>query len=41
VVAINGWNRLAASFRAEPSSYQPRASPAHPTPGEDAIRVAH
>jgi AhpD family alkylhydroperoxidase len=25
VVAINGWNRLAVSFRAEPGSYAPRA----------------
>src|SRR5918912_1136448 len=25
VVAINGWNRLAVSFRTEPGSYQPRA----------------
>src|SRR4051812_32724862 len=25
VVAINGWNRLAVSFRAEPGSYEPRA----------------
>ncbi len=24
VVTINGWNRLAVSFRAEPGSYQPR-----------------
>ena len=23
-VAINGWNRLAIAFRAEPGSYQPR-----------------
>jgi AhpD family alkylhydroperoxidase len=28
IVAINGWNRLAVSFRTEPGSYQPRAS--HP-----------
>ncbi len=26
VVAINGWNRLAVSFRAEPGSYQPHAA---------------
>jgi AhpD family alkylhydroperoxidase len=25
VIAINGWNRLAVSFRAEPGSYQPRS----------------
>jgi len=25
VIAINGWNRLAVSFRAEPGSYVPRA----------------
>jgi len=25
VVAINGWNRLAVSFRTEPGSYEPRA----------------
>ncbi|AHG89033.1 alkylhydroperoxidase like protein, AhpD family [Gemmatirosa kalamazoonensis] len=24
IVAINGWNRLAVSFRAEPGTYQPR-----------------
>ncbi len=30
VIAINGWNRLAVSFRAEPGSYQPPASPARP-----------
>ena len=28
VVAINGWNRLAVSFRAEPGKYQPQTSPA-------------
>jgi alkylhydroperoxidase family enzyme len=28
IVAINGWNRLAVSFRTEPGSYQARA--AHP-----------
>jgi AhpD family alkylhydroperoxidase len=28
IVAINGWNRLAVSFRTEPGTYQPRA--AHP-----------
>lgn len=26
VVAINGWNRLAISFRAVPGTYQPRAT---------------
>ena len=25
IVAINGWNRLAVSFRAEPGTYQPRS----------------
>src|SRR5919199_5535389 len=25
IVAINGWNRLAVSFRAEPGSYQPQS----------------
>jgi AhpD family alkylhydroperoxidase len=25
IVAINGWNRFAVSFRAEPGTYQPRA----------------
>lgn len=25
IVAINGWNRLAVAFRAEPGKYQPRA----------------
>jgi AhpD family alkylhydroperoxidase len=25
IIAINGWNRLAISFRAVPGSYQPRA----------------
>jgi AhpD family alkylhydroperoxidase len=29
VVAINGWNRLAISFRAIPGSYQPAAQLAH------------
>lgn len=24
IVAINGWNRLAISFRSEPGSYQPQ-----------------
>src|ERR671935_1866917 len=33
IIAINGWNRLAVSFRAEPGSYQPRASPTYPAPG--------
>ena len=28
VVAINGWNRLAISFRSVPGSYQPAAQPA-------------
>ncbi|HVN04536.1 MAG TPA: carboxymuconolactone decarboxylase family protein [Bryobacteraceae bacterium] len=27
VVAINGWNRLAISFRSVPGSYQPAATP--------------
>ena len=34
IVAINGWNRLAVSFRTEPGTYQPRAG------RHDAIRVA-
>jgi hypothetical protein len=25
VIAINGWNRLAVSFRSEPGIYQPAA----------------
>ncbi len=29
VVAINGWNRIAISFRPEVGSYQPRAAGAH------------
>ena len=29
VVAINGWNRLAVSFRTEPGTYQPRADGRH------------
>ena len=29
IVAINGWNRIAVSFRTEPGSYQPRADRAH------------
>jgi len=29
VVAINGWNRLAVSFRAEPGTYEPRAERRH------------
>jgi AhpD family alkylhydroperoxidase len=29
VVAINGWNRIAISFRPEIGSYQPRAAGAH------------
>jgi AhpD family alkylhydroperoxidase len=33
VVAINGWNRFAVSFRAEPGTYQPRA------PRRDAVGV--
>jgi alkylhydroperoxidase family enzyme len=28
VVAINGWNRLAVSFRREPGTYQPREAAA-------------
>lgn len=28
IVAINGWNRLAVSFRAEPGGYQPAEGPA-------------
>ncbi len=31
VIAINGWNRLAISFRTPPGSYQPQAT-AHPEP---------
>lgn len=31
VIVINGWNRLAISFRSVPGSYQPVAAP-HPTP---------
>jgi hypothetical protein len=27
VVAINGWNRLAISFRAVPGTYQPQQHP--------------
>jgi AhpD family alkylhydroperoxidase len=27
VIAINGWNRLAVSFRTEPGTYQRRATP--------------
>ncbi|HEX5414498.1 MAG TPA: carboxymuconolactone decarboxylase family protein [Chloroflexota bacterium] len=27
VIAINGWNRLAISFRSVPGSYQPRSAP--------------
>jgi AhpD family alkylhydroperoxidase len=27
VIAINGWNRLAIPFRAEPGTYQPRSRP--------------
>jgi AhpD family alkylhydroperoxidase len=30
VIAINGWNRLAVSFRAEPGTYQPHAAAAAP-----------
>jgi AhpD family alkylhydroperoxidase len=30
VVAINGWNRLAVSLRADVGSYRPQASPAQP-----------
>ena len=30
VIAINGWNRLAVTFRAEPGTYQPRALTAAP-----------
>lgn len=33
IIAINGWNRLAISFRAEPGSYQPDASRARARPG--------
>lgn len=29
VVAINGWNRLAISFRSVPGSYQPQAAKQH------------
>ena len=28
VVAINGWNRLSISLRAEPGTYQPKKQPA-------------
>ena len=31
IVTINGWNRLAVSFRTEPGTYQPR-TPARPAP---------
>ncbi len=34
IVTINGWNRLAVSFRSEPGSYQPR--PAARTPADEA-----
>lgn len=30
VIAINGWNRLAVSFRSEPGTYRPHAAPAEP-----------
>jgi alkylhydroperoxidase family enzyme len=30
VIAINGWNRLSISFRAEPGSYRPRETPHAP-----------
>lgn len=29
VVAINGWNRFAISFRSEPGSYQPKQAATH------------
>jgi AhpD family alkylhydroperoxidase len=29
VVAINGWNRFAISFRAEPGTYQPKQAATH------------
>jgi AhpD family alkylhydroperoxidase len=29
IVAINGWNRLAVSFRTEPGTYQPRVDRSH------------
>ncbi|GHO98239.1 alkyl hydroperoxide reductase AhpD [Reticulibacter mediterranei] len=29
VVAINGWNRFAISFRSEPGTYQPKQAAAH------------
>ena len=32
VVAINGWNRLAVSFRTEPGTYQPRGDHRHADP---------
>jgi hypothetical protein len=31
VVVINGWNRLAVSFRAQAGSYQPKAVAVHET----------
>jgi hypothetical protein len=32
IVAIDGWNRLAVSFRSEPGSYRPGAArPARPS----------
>ncbi len=39
VVTINGWNRLAVSFRSEPGSYQPRPAAAH-APEDEARRGA-
>ncbi len=33
VVTINGWNRLAISFRSVPGTYQPAAATSHSAPG--------
>jgi len=29
IVAINGWNRFAISFRSEPGTYQPKQAATH------------
>jgi AhpD family alkylhydroperoxidase len=34
IIAINGWNRLAVSFRSEPGSYQPKRAPARHAHGD-------
>jgi AhpD family alkylhydroperoxidase len=34
IIAINSWNRVAISFRAEPGSYQPAAAPAAAAAGQ-------